>query len=73
MSWGARRALARMWIPAFVEQRMAMATLMAFWKAPRVMMRVGVRSSQTMSTARRPAAEHMRTWLLSGAGIEEAQ
>ena len=32
----------------------------------------GVRSSQIMSTMRRPAAEHMRIWLASAAGIDEA-
>ena len=70
-AWPARRPMARMCTTALVEQPMAIATLMAFWNAALVMMPVGVRSSHTMSTMRRPAAEHMRAWLLSAAGIDE--
>ena len=49
-----------------------MATTMALRKAASVWIRSGVRSSHTMSTMRRPAAAHMRIWLESAAGIEEA-
>ena len=71
MAWPARRPMARMCTTALVEQPMAIATLMALSNAALVMMPVGVRSSHTMSTMRRPAAEHMRVWLLSAAGIDE--
>ena len=39
---------------------MAMAIRMAFSKAGRVWIRAGVRSSQIISTMRRPEAAHMR-------------
>ena len=45
---------------------------MALSKPAGVRMRAGVRSSHTMSTMRRPDAAHMRVWLESTAGIEEA-
>src|SRR5688572_18590942 len=70
-AWPARRAMARMCTTALVEHPIAIATLIALWKAAFVKMRVGVRSSHTISTMRRPAAEHMRTWLLSAAGIDD--
>ncbi len=57
---------------ALVEPPIAMWTRMALSKAAGVRMRAGVRSSQTMSTMRRPDAAHMRVWLESTAGIEEA-
>ena len=72
MAWPARRAMAMMWITAFVEHPMAMATLMALRNAPSVWILSGVSSSQTISTIRRPAAAHMRMWLASAAGMEEA-
>ncbi len=60
------------WMMALVEQPMAMATTMAFRYAARVWMRAGVRSSQTISTMRRPDSEAMRIWLASAAGIDDA-
>ncbi|MCY1364378.1 hypothetical protein D9M69_511780 [compost metagenome] len=51
---------------------MAMATLMAFLKDAAPRMRCGVRSSQTISTARRPHSADMRMWFTSAAGIEDA-
>ena len=57
---------------ALVEQPVAMATTVAFWVAALVMILSGVRSSQTISTARRPQAAAMRLCAESGAGIEEA-
>ncbi|MNS64284.1 hypothetical protein D3C72_974050 [compost metagenome] len=51
---------------------MAMATTMAFRYAARVWMRAGVRSSQTISTMRRPDSEAMRIWLASAAGMDDA-
>ena len=35
-------------------------------------MRCGAKSSHTLSTMRRPAAAHMRGWLESAAGIDDA-
>ncbi|KAG1386452.1 hypothetical protein G6F58_013835 [Rhizopus delemar] len=49
-----------------------MATLMAFLNDARLRMRLGVRSSHTMSTTRRPHSADMRMWLTSAAGIDEA-
>src|SRR5262249_5585985 len=57
---------------ALVEPPIAMCTLMALSKAAGVRMRSRVSASHTMSTMRRPAAAHMRGWLESAAGIEEA-
>ncbi|MNT14318.1 hypothetical protein D3C72_1493180 [compost metagenome] len=57
---------------ALVEQPMAMATLMAFLNEAMLRMRFGVRSSQTMSTTRRPHSADMRMWPTSAAGIEDA-
>src|SRR5216684_4906463 len=37
-----------------------------------VRMRAGVKSSHTISTMRRPAAAHIRMWLESTAGIDDA-
>ena len=51
---------------------MAMATLMAFLNEASVRMRCGVRSSQTMSTTRRPHSADMRMWPTSAAGMDEA-
>ncbi|MNU95703.1 hypothetical protein D3C71_857250 [compost metagenome] len=68
----ARRDMATRWTMALVEQPMAMATLMAFLNDARVRMRWGVRSSQTISTTRRPHSADMRMWLTSAAGIDEA-
>ena len=51
---------------------MAMATTMAFMKESRLSMRAGVRSSQTMSTTRRPHSAAMRMWLASTAGMLDA-
>ena len=57
---------------ALVEQPMAMATVMAFSNEARLSILAGVRSSQTMSTMRRPHSAPMRTWLESVAGIDDA-
>ena len=57
---------------ALVEQPIAIATAMAFRNASRVRICVGVRSSHTMSTMRRPHLGAMRMWLASAAGIDEA-
>ena len=56
---------------ALVEQPIAMATAMALPKAARVWIRLGVRSSHTMSTMRRPLSDAKRIWPASAAGIEE--
>src|SRR5215470_7350699 len=45
---------------------------MALSNAAAVRIFSGVKSSHTISTARRPAAAHIRGWLESGAGIDEA-
>jgi hypothetical protein len=60
ISWPARRAWAIRWMMAFVEQPMAIATAMPLRKAFRVSICLGVRSSQTISTMRRPHSELMR-------------
>ena len=57
---------------ALVEPPIAMWTRMALSKAGDVRIFSGVRSSQTISTMRRPAAAHMRGCAASAAGIEEA-
>ena len=51
---------------------MAIATLIALRKAPLVRIFAGVRSSQTISTMRRPDSAHMRGWFESAAKIELA-
>ena len=61
-----------MWITALVEQPIAIATVMALWKARSVWILSGVSPSRTISTMRRPVAAHMRMWPLSAAGIDEA-
>ncbi len=68
----ARRAMAIRWMTALVEQPVAMETVTALSTAARVRIFSGLRSSQTMSTMRRPQAEAMRIWLASAAGIELA-
>ena len=57
---------------ALVEQPMAMATVMAFSNEARVSILAGVRSSHTMSTARRPHSAAMRMWFESTAGMDDA-
>ena len=57
---------------ALVEQPIAIATVIAFSKAFRVWILLGVRSSHTISTMRRPHSEAMRMWPASAAGIEDA-
>src|SRR5262245_33238715 len=57
---------------AFVDPPSAIAAVTAFSNADVVMISRGFTSSQTMSTMRRPAAEAMREWLESAAGIDEA-
>ena len=56
---------------ALVEQPIAMATAIALPNAARVWIRLGVRSSQAMSTMRRPLSEARRMWPASAAGIDE--
>src|SRR5690606_38416137 len=68
----ARRAMAIRWMMALVEQPRAMATLIAFLKEAADNIFAGPRSSQTISTARRPHSADMRIWLASAAGIDEA-
>ena len=68
----ARRAIATTWMMALVEPPIAMCTLMALSKAVGVRILSSVRSSHTMSTMRRPATPHMRGWLESAAGIDDA-
>src|ERR1700722_12271473 len=57
---------------ALVEQPIAIATVMAFSNALRVWIFFGVRSSQTISTMRRPHSDAIRMWPASAAGIEDA-
>ena len=68
----ARRAMAMTWMMALVEPPSAMWTRMALSNAAGVKILSGVKSSHTISTARRPLAAHMRGWLASGAGIDDA-
>ena len=68
----ARLAIATTCTIALVEPPSAMWTLIALWKAAGVRIFAGVRSSHTMSTIRRPAPEHIRGWLESAAGIDDA-
>ncbi len=56
----ARRAMAMRWIIALVEQPVAIATVTALRVLACVMILSGVRSSQTISTMRRPHAADMR-------------
>ena len=55
---------------ALVEQPIAMATAMALPNAARVWMRCGVRSSQIISTMRRPDSDASRICPASAAGTE---
>src|SRR4051812_49916899 len=68
MSRPARRACAIRWMIALVEQPIAIATAIAFSNALRVWIVFGVKSSQTISTMRRPHSEAMRIWFASAAG-----
>ena len=68
----ARPAIAMRWMIAFVDPPSAIAAVTAFSNAAVVMMSRGFRSSQTISTMRRPAADAMRGCCESAAGIEEA-
>src|SRR5678815_6019018 len=68
----ARRAIATRWMIALVEQPIAIATAIAFSNDARLRIRAGVRSSQTISTMRRPHSADMRAWLTSAAGIDDA-
>ena len=68
----ARPAMATRWMMAFVEPPIAMSTVIALSKEAAVRMSDGFRSSQTISTIRRPVAAAMTPWLASGAGIEDA-
>src|SRR3954471_19374509 len=56
----ARPAMATRWIMALVEPASALCTTRAFSTARRSMMSEGLRSSQIISTMRRPQAEAMR-------------
>src|SRR5204863_6188780 len=55
-----------------VEQPIAIATAIAFSNEAWLRMRAGVRSSQTISTIRRPHSADMRAWPMSAAGIDDA-
>src|SRR5262245_7553668 len=66
-----RRAIATTWMMALVEPPIAMWTLIALSNDAGVKLLAGVRSSQTISTRRRPAKPHMRGWLASAAGMED--
>ncbi len=68
----ARRAMASRWITALVEPPSASTTLTAFSRLAGRRKREGRRSSQTISTMRRPTSLAMRAWAESAAGIEEA-
>ena len=56
----ARRASATTWMIALVEQPIAIATVIALSNAARSRILAGVRSSHTMSTARRPQSAAIR-------------
>jgi len=71
-SMPARLAMATKWMMAFVEHPVAMATVTALSMAASVRILSGVRSSHTISTARRPQVADMRWWLASAAGMAEA-
>ena len=67
----ARRAIATMCTTALVEPPPAIITVIAFSKLLRVRMSDGFRSSQTMSTIRRPLFDASRGWFESADGIVE--
>src|SRR5712691_5269309 len=67
----ARPAMAMRWTIALVDPPSAMATVTAFSKAWVVMMSRGLRSSQPISTMRRPLPEASRGWFASAAGMDE--
>src|SRR3712207_5325778 len=76
VSWTfARRAMARAWTMQLVEPPIAIWTIMAFSNAARVRICEGLRSSHTISTARRPEAAAMRLRLgaAGGAGVAPAR
>ena len=56
----ARPAIATRWMIAFVDPPIAMSVVMPFSNACRVRMSVGLTSSHTSSTARRPTSDPMR-------------
>ena len=64
-----RPATAGRWTIAFVLPPIAMSTRMAFSNASRVRIRLGRRSSATISTTRRPVASASARRRESGAGI----
>jgi hypothetical protein len=64
--------MATTWIIALVEPPMARWQRIALSTASGRRMSEGLRSSQTISTMRRPEAAHIRGWFASGAGIDEA-
>ena len=68
----ARRAMAMRWTTALVEHPVAMATTAALRKADGVSTRSGVKSSQIISTIRRPQSDAIRLWCESTAGTEDA-
>ena len=68
----ARRAIATRCTTALVEPPSASTATMALSMLPRVTMSVGFRSSQTMSTMRRPVSLAIRAWRESAAGIDAA-
>ena len=67
----ARPAIAIRCTIALVEPPRAMATVTAFSKASVVRMSRGFRSSQTISTIRRPLADARRGWRESAAGMDD--
>ena len=68
----ARPAIATRWIIALVEPPSAICATSAFSKEARDRMSRGLRSSQIISTMRRPHWIAMRLCAESGAGIDEA-
>ena len=72
MSTPARRAIAIRWMMALVEQPIAIATAIALWNAARVRIVDGGRSSQTISTMRRPQWVAMRVWSRPPRGSTDA-
>ena len=78
-SWPKRRAIAIRWISELVEPEIAMSAMTALLSAAGVTMSEGFRSSQTMSTIRRPAARRHAHMLgidggnRAGAGQRQAQ
>jgi hypothetical protein len=67
-----RRAMAIRWISELVEPDSAMSAITALRKLARVTTSLGRRSSQTISTMRRPQLEAICEWRASTAGIELA-